>query len=393
MRGFAYVAKWRGQNGGGSGGFAAEPPSRYQPACKGGAGFCMWRRGKPRHVTAIPLGRRLPGASSNLPGRPIADTRSRLRLAAKLAPSLFGLAPGGVCPAAFVAEDAVRSYRTFSPLPAFTLTGFGRRFVLCGTVPEIGAPRGSLSPAGRYPAPYVHGARTFLPCGLSALARAAVRPTDATEVGGFGREIKRARFYGCPIGRRSGEGPPRDLARDGRSRIKSARAAKAHAELASFCKTSLQVVRFVCKTSISLSRPTEAPKLQVVLWLLVRRTLHDILNKTRTWLSAHVRRALAKPSSRSESRTHKTRHGWRCAHLQQQRKERTCADFAFGPETADNGVVRNESNEEELTKLGPPRAGVTFWSRKIRRARRETGHADATTKPARGKCTQTSPTS
>jgi hypothetical protein len=192
MRGFAYVAKWRGQKWRGPGGFAAEPPSRYQPACK--PGF-VWRRGKPHHVTAIPLGRRLPGASSNLPGRPIADTRSRLRLAAKLAPSLFGLAPGGVCPAAFVAEDAVRSYRTFSPLPAFTLAGFGRRFVLCGTVPEIGAPRGSLSPAGRYPAPYVHGARTFLPCGLSALARAAVRPTDATEVGGFGSEIKRARFY------------------------------------------------------------------------------------------------------------------------------------------------------------------------------------------------------
>ncbi len=30
---------------------------------------------------------------------------------------LFGLAPGGVCPAVFVAKDAVRSYRTLSPLP------------------------------------------------------------------------------------------------------------------------------------------------------------------------------------------------------------------------------------------------------------------------------------
>jgi hypothetical protein len=33
------------------------------------------------------------------------------------APPLFGLAPGGVCRAAFVAKDAVRSYRTLSPLP------------------------------------------------------------------------------------------------------------------------------------------------------------------------------------------------------------------------------------------------------------------------------------
>ena len=31
--------------------------------------------------------------------------------------SLFGLAPGGVCPAAAVASGAVRSYRTISPLP------------------------------------------------------------------------------------------------------------------------------------------------------------------------------------------------------------------------------------------------------------------------------------
>ena len=30
---------------------------------------------------------------------------------------LFGLAPGGVCRAAAVTGDAVRSYRTFSPLP------------------------------------------------------------------------------------------------------------------------------------------------------------------------------------------------------------------------------------------------------------------------------------
>jgi len=34
------------------------------------------------------------------------------------APPLFGLAPGGVCRAAAVTGDAVRSYRTLSPLPA-----------------------------------------------------------------------------------------------------------------------------------------------------------------------------------------------------------------------------------------------------------------------------------
>ena len=33
---------------------------------------------------------------------------------------LFGLAPGGVCPATDVATGAVRSYRTISPLPVTT---------------------------------------------------------------------------------------------------------------------------------------------------------------------------------------------------------------------------------------------------------------------------------
>src|SRR5215468_12507689 len=51
-----------------------------------------------------------------------------------------------------------------------------RRSVLCGTVPRV-------TPAGRYPAPYVHGARTFLPGGLSASAEAAVRPTDRLGMG------------------------------------------------------------------------------------------------------------------------------------------------------------------------------------------------------------------
>ena len=77
---------------------------------------------------------------------------------------LFGLAPGGVYRAAPVAGGAVRSYRTLSPLPA----GFGarRRFAFCGTFPGV-------APAGRYPAPILRGARTFLPP-----AEAGRRPSD-----------------------------------------------------------------------------------------------------------------------------------------------------------------------------------------------------------------------
>src|SRR5438128_4480706 len=116
-------------------------------------------------ATAIPLERRLPGVSSNLPGRPI---RTSIRGFLPV-PPLFGLAPGGVYRAACVAAGAVRSCRTVSPLP--------RDFhpeavcVFCGTFPGV-------TPAGRYPAPHVHGARTFLPGDLSVLAGTAVRPTD-----------------------------------------------------------------------------------------------------------------------------------------------------------------------------------------------------------------------
>ena len=99
-------------------------------------------------VTAIPLGRPSPGASSNQPERP--GLRTGPALLAGRASLLFGFAPGGACLAADVAADAVRSCRTLSPLPAK-----GRRFAFCGAVPEIAL-------AGRYPAPCPHGARTFL---------------------------------------------------------------------------------------------------------------------------------------------------------------------------------------------------------------------------------------
>ena len=72
------------------------------------------------------------------------------------APPLFGLAPGGVCRAVLVAKNAVRSYRTLSPLPSQSISGSARRFAFCGTLPGV-------TPAGGYPAPCFHGARTFLP--------------------------------------------------------------------------------------------------------------------------------------------------------------------------------------------------------------------------------------
>jgi hypothetical protein len=115
---------------------------KCQSAYKPGS---VWR-GFPR-ATAIHLGRPLPGASRNQPGRLV-----RKSTGVAPAPPLFGFAPGGVCHAVPVAGSAVGSYPTFSPL----LRAHPQRFDLCGTFPGV-------APAGRYPAPYLHGARTFLP--------------------------------------------------------------------------------------------------------------------------------------------------------------------------------------------------------------------------------------
>ena len=46
-----------------------------------------------------------------------ADPEADWKRSPASAPSLFGLAPGGVCRAVLVAKNAVRSYRTLSPLP------------------------------------------------------------------------------------------------------------------------------------------------------------------------------------------------------------------------------------------------------------------------------------
>src|SRR5579872_5379922 len=86
-------------------------------------------------------------------------------------PSLFGLAPGGVCHAGSVAGAAVRSYRTFSPLPVPSLQGGGG---------------GSFSVALSLglPPPDVIRHRMSMEPGLSSpLKGAAVRPTDRQGMG------------------------------------------------------------------------------------------------------------------------------------------------------------------------------------------------------------------
>src|SRR5271168_435984 len=97
-------------------------------------------------VTAIPLGRPSPDASSNQPERQGQRTRPRgaLRRRASL---LFGLAPGGACHAADVAARAVRSYRTLSPLPPAFFVRKTRKAVCFLWRFPWGRPRRTLSGA------------------------------------------------------------------------------------------------------------------------------------------------------------------------------------------------------------------------------------------------------
>ena len=123
-------------------------------------------------MTAIRLGQCSHTASSNLPGRRIRHHPAGLSLARTIrcaVPIRFCSRCGLPCRRRYRRRGALLPH-------LFTLTRRPRRddgrFVLCGTFPGV-------APAGRYPAPYVDGARTFLPGGLSAIAGAAVRPTDA----------------------------------------------------------------------------------------------------------------------------------------------------------------------------------------------------------------------
>ena len=86
--------------------------------------------------------------------RPTREHARAARCSAGLHAPLFGLAPGGVYPAAAVATSAVRSYRTISPLPPVRMTGSAVSFLW--HFPWTCAPQA-------LPGTLPYGARTFLP--------------------------------------------------------------------------------------------------------------------------------------------------------------------------------------------------------------------------------------
>jgi hypothetical protein len=94
-------------------------------------------------------------AHSDLPAGYGAPGRHALFGLRRTFPRLFGLAPCGVYPAMRLTEHAVRSYRTFSPLPGSCETG---RYLLCGTCRPEALTLRSRTLSGTLPC----GVRTFL---------------------------------------------------------------------------------------------------------------------------------------------------------------------------------------------------------------------------------------
>jgi len=93
-------------------------------------------------------------------------------------PCLFGLAPCGVYLAASITGRAVRSYRTFSPLPSPLARG--GRYVLCCTCRPAALKRPSRTLSGTLPC----GVRTFLPrptpCGADGSDHPAACKVECT---------------------------------------------------------------------------------------------------------------------------------------------------------------------------------------------------------------------
>ena len=103
---------------------------------------------------AIPLGRPLPSASCDRPERRRGGPPGMPASGMPAAPTWSCSRWGFPCRRRRRRRGAL--LRTVSPLPAAQCSEADRRCTFCGTFPGV-------APAGRYPAPYLRGARTFLP--------------------------------------------------------------------------------------------------------------------------------------------------------------------------------------------------------------------------------------
>jgi len=156
--------------GGRPAGFPPSALDKHQSACKPGSGWHAdcYTHMRDGHSSWTPVARRLQQPTRTAGSGHRSRSCEQLRAVPIRSCSRWGLP----CRRRCRRRGALLPHR-------FTLAAAKRnapqRSVLCGTFP-------GLAPAGCYPAPSVHGARTFLPGFLEA--GAAVRPTDRTGMGG-----------------------------------------------------------------------------------------------------------------------------------------------------------------------------------------------------------------
>ena len=192
------IASFAGKIGGGPAAFPPGPLSRHQPACKPGSVGRAANRTRDGHSSGTPVAWRLEQPTRTAGSGHRSRRRPACAEAAPRRPYSVLLPVGFAVPSA-LPQTRCALTAPFHPCrsPCLTLTRKRergpveeRRSLLCGTFP-------GLAPAGRYPAPYVHGARTFLPGHLSVLAGAAVQPTDPPGMG-----TRSVRVKGLPQGTR-----------------------------------------------------------------------------------------------------------------------------------------------------------------------------------------------
>jgi len=157
---------------------AGRPSSKCQSACKPGSVWPACDCGRDGHSSATPVARRLkqPTRTTDL-DRPTSAPLARMQMSRR---SYSVLLPVGFAVPSALPQPRCALAAPFHPCRDMRHGGL----LFCGTFPEKSSPLARKTiPAGRYPAPFVHGARTFLPGALSSLAGAAVQPTDRSRNG------------------------------------------------------------------------------------------------------------------------------------------------------------------------------------------------------------------
>jgi hypothetical protein len=166
---------YRQRLGGRPTGFRQAPLVLRQPVCKPGSGWhADTIRIRDGHSSGTPVTRRLQQPTRTAGSGHDPEAAPRFRAVKPRAVPIRSCSRWGLpCRRRCRRRGALLPHRF--TLAAVYATRRGGLF-LCGTVPR-------LAPAGCYPAPFVHGARTFLPGNLSVLPE---RPSDRLTATGMG---------------------------------------------------------------------------------------------------------------------------------------------------------------------------------------------------------------